>query len=89
MTDAAKRESFINWFNGLKPQERVDVWYECEAMTRDEVEGELGRLREVVRSADAMRDCSKSLLDENPSAHWEPLESALVAFDAARGKVKL
>jgi len=48
MTD---RDKFVQWFHSLSPDERVEVWYECEAMTRKEVEGQLAALRAQLAAA--------------------------------------
>ncbi|UOF77336.1 designed dimeric coiled coil peptide peptide [Caudoviricetes sp.] len=42
---SAERQAFVDWFRSLKPEEAVEVWWECDAMTAAEVRSELERLK--------------------------------------------
>jgi hypothetical protein len=42
---APTREAFVRWYDSLPNEERIQVWYECTAMTREEVEAQCGIAR--------------------------------------------
>lgn len=51
------RTAFIDWFYTLDMQQRIDVWYECECMTRAEVEQQKAALEAKVKGLEAERWC--------------------------------
>lgn len=96
------RERFVAWFESLGAEQRKEVWYECEAMTADEVRAlvetrgaQIKVLSERIRTRDEERDALLGLesiarrYNETEEIHPVPagfFRASLHKLDALRSK---
>jgi hypothetical protein len=82
---AEERAQFVTWFDSLTPQERVEVWCECDAMTAaeyrerfEENQKALAAARKCIEAADEMRSWYRKQMDP---------DGPEVDYDAARAEL--
>lgn len=68
------REQFAAWYDSLSKEDRIAVWYECTAMTREEVEQAMADGKAAREEVERWKEVA---------AGWE-LEARSLAADVVR-----
>jgi hypothetical protein len=76
---SAERQAFIDWFRSLKPEEAVEVWWDCDALTAAEVRTEFERVKAENAALRAVVEVARRL--RRGGLDVSQLNDALAALD--------